>query len=111
MKVQLRNKFTQQIKEVKLGYSWTTLFWGLFPALFRQDWIGALVIGIINIFVSAFTYGTGLIIIDAIIAAFYNKNYIKRQLMNGWEPANDTSKQSIKMAGIYIPQFDSKEAK
>jgi hypothetical protein len=36
-KVTLKNK-VGVVKEVKVGFSWTTFFWGGFVAMFRNQW-------------------------------------------------------------------------
>lgn len=38
MKVMLKNENTGQIKQAKIGFSWTVFFFGFFPAIFRGDW-------------------------------------------------------------------------
>lgn len=66
-----------ETKKVPLGFSWTTFFWGGFPALIRQDWawgIGLLVVGVL-------TQG-----VSGIVAAFfYNKVYAKTLFEKGYK--------------------------
>ena len=65
-----------EIKKVPLGFSWTTLFFGGFPALFRADWIPGIVLFLANVF----TWG-----LAGIVAAFiYNKFYAKSLFEKGY---------------------------
>lgn len=65
-----------EIKKVPLGFSWTTFFFGGFPALIRGDWAVGLIICLLNFF----TWG-----IAGIIAAFmYNKLYAKSLFEKGY---------------------------
>ena len=65
-----------EIKKVPLGFSWTTFFFGGFPALFRGDYN----VGIIVIIANAVTYGvTGLV-----MAFIYNKMYAKALFAKGY---------------------------
>lgn len=66
------------IKTVKTGFSWTTLFFGCFPAMLRGDWkwtiimiIAAFITGGLSWFAFPF---------------FYNRLYIQGLLNKGYKP-------------------------
>lgn len=65
-----------KIKTAPIGFSWTVLFFGFFPPLFRGDWLWAIVIFLLNIV----TYGIG----GVVMAFLYNKIYLKNLLSNGY---------------------------
>ena len=85
MKISLINK-EGVIKEVKLGFSWTTLFFGMFPALLRKDFKWAMIMLGISITINLILFGLGALITGVIFAFIYNKIYIKNLLMNGYRP-------------------------
>lgn len=108
MKVELKNYNTGEIKQVKVGYSWTVFFWGFLPSLFRKDWLGALVIFVLNLFVSYLVGSYGLLVADAIIGALYNKNYISRLLHDGYVPISNHDKSLLKQNNIIIYEENAK---
>lgn len=68
------------------GFSWTTLFWGPLPALFRGDGVGFLIglgVGIASLL--AWTAFLGWIP-WIIWAAVYNRNHLDRLAAQGWIP-------------------------
>lgn len=65
-----------ELKKVPLGFSWTTFFFGGWPAIFRQDWAW----GVCLIIACLFTYG----IAGVVCAFFYNKSYAKRLFNQGY---------------------------
>lgn len=85
MKISLINK-DGIIKEVKLGFSWTTLFFGIFPALFRKDYNWAIIMLGISITINLFLFGLGALLTSGVFAFIYNKIYIKNLLTNGYRP-------------------------
>jgi hypothetical protein len=64
-------------KQVPEGFSWTTFFFGFFPALFRGDVKWAAII----LAAALCTFG----IAPTIIAFFYNARYLEEKLDNGWK--------------------------
>ncbi|MDR3191186.1 MAG: DUF2628 domain-containing protein [Lactobacillaceae bacterium] len=82
MYVTLRRGNEQKV--VKSGFSWTTLFFGFFPALFRGDFTGALLIFLIEVVFALPTWGFGFTVVGLIFSFFYNKLYINKLLRNGW---------------------------
>ena len=109
MKVILKNRYTKGQIIQKVGFSWTMFFFGALVPIFKADWVGALVMVLINIAVSFLTYGLGLWIVDLIIACFYNKNYIERMLQKGWEPSTQNDVDALHNAGIMCPDIKNED--
>lgn len=87
-RVTLSNTQSGAIKYAPVGFSWTTFFFGPFPALFRGDFLAALVMLMSFLLVAIVTaplaYGwiTGLF--GVWVAAIYNRSFIARRQENGW---------------------------
>lgn len=100
MKVKLESP-EGEIKEVKVGFSWTTLFFFFFVPLFRKDWkwlgimIGAMILGgMLSLSLNVDTsIGLGLNIAFAIL---YNNFYINDLLKKGWTPASEVDEKILK---------------
>lgn len=92
MKINLLNPNTNQIKQVKIGFSWTTFFFGWFPALFRGDWKWML----IQLICSLFTFGFS----SLVFCFIYNKLYINDLLNAGYIPADESSKLALNNKGF-----------
>lgn len=94
MKATLKNTQTGETKVVKVGFSWTTFFFGFWPAIFRGDWLWAVILFVL----CWLTVG-----IAGIIMAFvYNQIYIKRLVEQGFRPADEESKQALASKNILV---------
>lgn len=83
------------VKKGFYGFSWTTLFFGGFPALFRGD----IAVGLIVFVANFFTAG----IAGLIWAFMYNKSYTHKLLEQGYifadsEAANDLARAKLGVA-------------
>ena len=102
----MENPNTGIIKKAPVGFSWTTLFFGGFPALFRGDikWF------CIQVLVACFTLGVSTVV----FAFIYNKAYIHRLLEKGFKVKDveggklEDARQKL---GINLPQFETAPAK
>ena len=86
-----------ELKKVPLGFSWTTLFFGGWPAIFRQDWLW----GVLLILACLFTYG----IAGVVCAFFYNKSYAKRLFEKGYRISvipMDVTEEQIRVYLNYV---------
>lgn len=86
MNIKLKNTLGQ-IKQCKVGFSWTTLFFSFFPALFRGDikW------GAIQFVLALITGG-----LSALVFCFiYNKLYINDLLSKGYEPISESDREIL----------------
>lgn len=86
MKVYLKNDYTGRVKNVKCGYSFSTLFWGFLAPLFRGDFLTAIILAIFNVNGIIYSYGAFSFLVNLLFAAVYNKIYIKNLLKKGYTP-------------------------
>lgn len=87
------------IKQVKLGFSWTMLFFGIFVPLVRGDFKWFL----IALLVSAITCGIAWFVFPFI----YNKIYIKELIEKGWLPADVECANALKSKCIFVPSAEA----
>ncbi|UZJ79603.1 hypothetical protein [Fictibacillus sp. KU28468] len=88
------------VKEVKIGFSWTTFFFGFFPALFRGDLKWAAIMFITGALAAVFTFGFGAWIPGIIFSFVYNKINIKDLLEKGYRPSDEQTQSELQARGI-----------
>lgn len=94
MYVNLKNPSTGEVKQCKVGFSWTVFFWGFWPAVFRGDWKWAIFLLLLAI--------CSLSISDIVFAFLYNKIYIKDLLEKDYQPMSASDRQILRQKGLYF---------
>ena len=96
MQINFKHKDTGVVKTAPLGFSWTSLLFGVFVPLLRGDvkWF------FLSLVIALLTFGIGWLFIPFI----YNKIYIKNLMEKGYIPADDFSKQALAAKGIIAPE-------
>ena len=92
--VMMKHPDTGLIKKGFVDFSWTTLFFGGFPALFRGDFL----VGVIFIVLACFTLGLS----SVIVAFFYNKQYTTKLIEAGYQFADSEGLNSIARAKLGV---------
>lgn len=82
-----QNKVTGAVKKSPTGFSWTTLFFGNLPALFRGDIRGFF----IQLFVAIITLGISWFVFPF----FYNNMYKERLAGEGFAPISKETYQIL----------------
>jgi len=83
-KVKVTNQFGKT-KDVKRGFSWTTLFFGAFVPFFRGDFKGFLVMFLINFILGWLTGGLLMLIGHVWFAVKYNEYYADGLTVKGYK--------------------------
>lgn len=96
MKINLKHQ-SGLVKQVKVGFSWTTLFFGFFVPLIRGDWKWGLII----LLVSCATCGLA----NIVFAFIYNKQYLADMIEKGWVPADEIGINALLARGIISPEM------
>ncbi|MFJ8528613.1 HrgC protein [Bacillus sp. NPDC094106] len=94
MIIEMMNYKNKLRKEVKIGFSWTTFFFGALVPLVRGDWKWTLIFIIAGLCTSGFS--------GIVLAFFYNKIYIQELIEKGYTPTSDIGKTAFKKNGIII---------
>ncbi len=95
------NPKTGAIKEAPVGFSWTTFFFGPFPALFRGDYKWALIILILGVITFSLS---GLVFMF-----IYNKLYIKDLILAGFQAKSIASGDMAfagEKLGMQLPRLE-----
>ena len=94
MKIRVKNDIGKT-KEIKIGFSWSTFFFGVFVPLFRGDWKWFLIIIGIDLALTI----TGLIFIMPLLmlglAFFYNRLYAKDLYNKGYRGLTPEENQEL----------------
>jgi hypothetical protein len=89
--INLKNQ-AGMVKQAKVGFSWTTFFFGCFPSLFRGDWKWF----IIQLVVGSITFGVS----NLVFCFIYNKLYINDMLEKGYSAGDENSRMVLVSKGF-----------
>jgi hypothetical protein len=82
--IRMRHRETGLVKTGFYGFSWTTLFFGSFPALFRMDFITFIGTFVVYVILGTLTAGIGAFIASIVWAFFYNSYYTRKLIAAGY---------------------------
>lgn len=104
-RIALKHKETGIVKNGFYGFSWTTLFFGFFPALFRSDFITFIGGFVVSIIIGIFTLGIGTFVIGFVWAFMYNKYFTRKLLEKGYMLAGSDAENALAAAslGMVVP--------
>lgn len=101
-RIAMKHKESGVVKDGYYGFSWTTFFFGFFPALFRSDFttfIGGFVVSMIIAF---FTLGFGALFINIIWSFMYNKYYTGKLMERGYVLAGSEADNSLAASALGV---------
>jgi hypothetical protein len=102
VRIALKHKETGIVKDGFYGFSWTTLFFGFIPALFRGDFITFIGGFVIYVIIAMMTLGIGAFFVGFIWAFLYNKYYTCKLLERGYMLAGSDADNAIAASRLGI---------
>jgi len=96
MRITLKNDFGN-IKQCKVGFSWTTFFFGFFVPVFRGDFKWALIILALDILAWLVALGIGSLVVNICFCFFYNKIYINDLLQKGYKAVTEADLEILRV--------------
>lgn len=98
-KLYLKNPYTGTVREAPVGFSWTVLFFGFFPPVFRSDWRGFVMIFLFWLFAPVLS--------NFIFMFIYNRMYLKSLIRDGFQVAGGTTDVDAiqQRTGIPLPRL------
>jgi hypothetical protein len=106
MQIYMRNPHTGAKKKVKHGFSWTTLLFGFWPAVFRGDWKWAGIGFLINMS-SFFTLGISGLVYGIVMGFKYNEIYRDGLREKGFEQITEADYWGIPVAPALAPVVET----
>jgi hypothetical protein len=84
-KIQMRHKENGLPKTGFMGFSWTTLIFGIFVPVFRFDWLTLVASIAVHMILAVTTLGIGNVIAWIVWSFYYNKYYTIKLIKKGYE--------------------------
>lgn len=84
VRIPMRHKETGIARDGFYGFSWTTFFFGFFPALFRGDFVTFIGGFVIAVIIGLVTAGLGMFVVGFVWAFMYNKYYTRKLIEQGY---------------------------
>lgn len=109
-RIALKHRDSGIIKNGFHGFSWTTLFFGFFPALFRGDFITFIGGFVVSVIIAIVTFGFGALFINIVWAFMYNKYYTRRLLERGYVLAGGEADNVIAASALGLALSPSSAA-
>ncbi len=103
--IQLKHKSSGILKTGYFGFSWTTLFFGGFPALFRGDFLTFIGTFVVLFLIGLATHPLLVFVAMFVWAFFYNGYYTKKLLEKGYvfSDFQNTTEEAARELGVSIP--------
>jgi len=103
IKIRMKQKDTGLTKDGFISYSWTTLFFGSFPAPFRGDFITLIGVFVMVMILGVISFGIGAFIAMIVWSFLYNKYYTRKLIEKGYQfdespELNKTAEQFVGVA-------------
>ncbi|MFZ4874349.1 hypothetical protein ACL9RI_04625 [Janthinobacterium sp. Mn2066] len=102
IRIALKHKESGVIKDGFYGFSWTTFFFGFFPALFRGDFITFIGGFVISLIIGFMTLGFGFPFIGFVWAFMYNKYYTRKLIERGYVLAGSEGDNAMAAAALGV---------
>lgn len=87
-------------KEVKVGFSWTTFFFGALVPLIRGDLKWFAIMLLLSIILGSFTFGIGSIVVGIVFSFKYNAIYTKGLIEKGYKASTEDGLATLKAKNI-----------
>ncbi|WJV64361.1 hypothetical protein PCO86_12780 [Pectobacteriaceae bacterium CE70] len=101
-RIKMENLKTGECVDGFYGYSWTSLFFGFLPALFRKDFITFIGYFVIWAILATFTLGVGSLLVTLAWSFIYNKYYTTNLLKKGFAFAGNHTENEIAAGRIGV---------
>lgn len=104
--ITMKNSSTGETKTAYYGFSWTTLIFGFFPALFRADWVSFIGSFVIYFILTA-TTGIGGFIAMLVWAFMYNRHHTLSLINKGFKMNGTAEENKLAAMQLKIELTDS----
>ena len=94
MTVGMENSFGVR-KDVKLGFSWTTFFFGFYVPFSRGDWKWTGIMIAVIIAITMIGLGSAFAFANGVFSVIYNKFYAQDLLEQGYRGINEEAHQAV----------------
>jgi len=98
----MKQRETGIMKDGYYGFSWTTLLFGFFPALFRGDFITFIGGFVITAIIALVTFGIGALFINLVWAFMYNKYFTRKLLERGYAFAGSEGDNALAASNLGV---------